>query len=301
MAENGSRWRRALAATSKGAFRRLAAVIGASEIDPIAWDNLESLLVQADVGIKATTEVIGALKQQVRGRGLTRADELRAALRVELRNRLRPAPVLRWSSHPAVILIVGVNGSGKTTTIAKLAKYFQHEGKSVLLGAADTFRAGAVDQLKIWAQQLGVGVIAGAPQSDPGAVAFSTVQAAQARAVDVALIDTAGRLQTRFNLMEELKKIHRVVGKAMPGAPHAVWLVLDATVGQNALEQARAFTEAVNVDGVILAKLDSSARGGMAIAVQAELGLPILFAGLGERVEDLQPFDADSFVDALLA
>jgi fused signal recognition particle receptor len=301
MAENGSRWRRALAATSKGAFGRLAAVIGASEIDPIAWDNLESLLLQADVGIKAATEVIGALKQQVRGRGLTRADELRAALRVELRNRLRPAPVLRWSSHPAVILIVGVNGSGKTTTIAKLAKYFQHEGKSVLLGAADTFRAGAVDQLKIWAQQLGVGVIAGAPQSDPGAVAFSTVQAAQARAVDVALIDTAGRLQTRFNLMEELKKIHRVVGKAMPGAPHAVWLVLDATVGQNALEQARAFTEAVNVDGVILAKLDSSARGGMAIAVQAELGLPILFAGLGERVEDLQPFDADSFVDALLA
>jgi fused signal recognition particle receptor len=200
-----------------------------------------------------------------------------------------------------VIFIVGVNGSGKTTTIAKLGKRFQDEGKSVLIGAADTFRAAAVDQLEIWAKRLDLPIITGQMGGDAGAVAFDTVKAAISRKVDVVLIDTAGRLHTRYNLMEELKKVHRVVGKAMPGAPHAVWLVMDATTGQNALQQARAFKDAVKVTGVILAKLDSSARGGMAFAIQRELGLPILFAGLGEKPGDLEPFDPEAFIHGILA
>jgi fused signal recognition particle receptor len=200
-----------------------------------------------------------------------------------------------------VIMVVGVNGSGKTTTIAKLGGRFQAEGKTLLFGAADTFRAAAVDQLQVWGDRLSVDVVAGAPESDPGAVAFNAVQSGAARGVDFVIVDTAGRLHTRFNLMEELKKVHRVIGKALPGAPQAVWLVLDATTGQNALQQAKAFREAVGVTGVILAKLDSSARGGMAFAIQRELGLPILFAGLGEKLEDLTPFDPDAFVVGVLS
>jgi fused signal recognition particle receptor len=197
-------------------------------------------------------------------------------------------------------MVVGVNGSGKTTTIAKLGQRFQSRGKKLLFGAADTFRAAAVDQLQVWGDRLGIDVIAGAPESDPGAVAFSAVQSGLARGVDIVMVDTAGRLHTRFNLMEELKKVYRVVGKALPGAPHETWLVLDATTGQNALQQAKAFKEAVGVTGIILSKLDSSARGGMAFAIQHELGLPILFAGLGEKPEDLIPFDPNAFVDGIM-
>ncbi|MDO9301067.1 MAG: signal recognition particle-docking protein FtsY, partial [Anaerolineales bacterium] len=210
-------------------------------------------------------------------------------------------PALTLNHKPSVILVVGVNGSGKTTTIAKLAARYHNEDRKILLGAADTFRAAAMDQLQVWGDRLKVEVIVGAFESDPGAVAFNAVQAGVARSVDIVMVDTAGRLHTRFNLMEELKKVNRVVGKALPGAPHEVWLVLDATIGQNALQQARAFKEAVNVTGVILSKLDSSARGGMAFAIQRELGLPILFAGLGEKPEDLQPFDPDAFVDGILS
>ncbi|HRQ22488.1 MAG TPA: signal recognition particle-docking protein FtsY, partial [Anaerolineales bacterium] len=228
-------------------------------------------------------------------------DELFSALKVELRSRLIPPPQIAFEDKPTVILVVGVNGSGKTTTIAKLASRFHGEGKTILLGAADTFRAAAVDQLQVWGDRLGVEVVAGAPESDPGAVAFNAVQAGVARGTDIVLVDTAGRLHTRFNLMEELKKVHRVAGKALPGAPHQVWLVLDATTGQNALQQARAFKEAVDVSGVILSKLDTSARGGMSFAIQSELGLPILFAGLGEQPEDLTPFDPDAFVNGILS
>jgi fused signal recognition particle receptor len=203
------------------------------------------------------------------------------------------------NQRPAVVLLVGVNGSGKTTTAAKLGKQFSQQGKQVLLAAADTYRAAAVDQLQVWGERLNLPVIAGAPNGDPGAVAFDAVQAGMARQADLVLVDTAGRLHTRFNLMEELKKVHRVVGKAMPGAPHAVWLVLDATTGQNALNQARAFKETVKVTGIILAKLDSSAKGGMAFAIQRELGIPILYAGLGEKPEDLTPFDREAFVDGI--
>ncbi len=300
MAEFLSRWRDGLAKSSKGAFGRLAGLLGATEIKADTWDALEALLIQADLGIETTADVISSLKRTVNERGLTRADELRQALREELRSRLSIAPPTKWNAKPTVVLVVGVNGSGKTTTIGKLGYRFQREGRMIIFAAADTFRAAASEQLEAWGQRLKIEVVSGAPESDPGAVAYNAVQAGAARRVDIVLVDTAGRLHTRFNLMEELKKVHRVVGKAMPGAPQAVWLVLDATTGQNALQQARAFQEAVQVTGVILAKLDSSARGGMAFAIQRELHLPILFAGLGERPEDLQPFDPDAFVDAII-
>lgn len=300
MADVFAKWRDGLAKTSKTAFGRLATFLGATEITQETWDDLEVLLIQADVGIETTSEILDSLRRVVQSRGLTRSDELSEALRTELRARLDPAPALEWKDKPAVILVVGVNGSGKTTTIAKLAQRFQSQGKTLLFGAADTFRAAAVDQLEVWGDRLGVEVIAGAPESDPGAVAFHAVQSGAARALDFVVVDTAGRLHTRFNLMEELKKVHRVVGKALSGAPHAVWLVLDATTGQNALQQAKAFKEAVNVSGVILSKLDTSARGGMAFAIQRELGLPILFAGLGEKPEDLIAFDPDAFVQGIL-
>lgn len=296
-----SRWRSGLSKTSKAAFGRLAGLLGATEITAETWDELEALLIQADLGIETAGDVVQSLQRFVRTQGLLRSEELWSALRADLRARLDVPPPIEWPGQPSVLLVVGVNGSGKTTTIAKLGQRFQKEGKSVLFGAADTFRAAAVDQLQVWGSRLGVDVIAGAPESDPGAVAFNAVQAGVARKVDLVIVDTAGRLHTRFNLMEELKKVQRVVGKALPGAPHAVWLVLDATTGQNALQQARAFKEAVGVSGVILAKLDSSARGGMAFAIQRELGLPILFAGLGEKLEDLQLFDPDAFVEGILS
>jgi fused signal recognition particle receptor len=295
-----SRWRAGLSKTGKAAFGRVASLLGATEITSETWDDLETLLIQADLGMETTASVIDSLKRIARERGLLRSEELNSALRAELRSRLDDPPTLDFSAHPMVILLVGVNGSGKTTSAAKLGQRFLSEGKTVLFGAADTFRAAAVDQLQVWGDRLKVPVVAGAAESDPGAVAFNAVQSGISRGVDILLIDTAGRLQTRFNLMEELRKVHRVVGKALPGAPHAVWLVLDATTGQNALEQARKFNEAVRVTGIILAKLDSSARGGMAFAIQRELGIPILFAGLGEKPEDLTPFDPDAFVDGIL-
>jgi fused signal recognition particle receptor len=295
-----SKWRSGLSKTSKAAFGQIATIFGATEITQETWDDLEALLIQADLGIESTAEIIDAMKRIVREQGLTRSNELSDALRMELLLRLDKASPPRWTSKPSVILVVGVNGSGKTTTIAKLAQRYQTEGKSLLFGAADTFRAAAVDQLQVWGDRLGVDVVSGAPESDPGAVAFNAVQSGIAHNVDLVLIDTAGRLHTRFNLMEELKKVDRVIGKALPGAPHAVWLVLDATTGQNALQQAKAFKEAVGVTGVILSKLDSSARGGMAFAIQRELRLPILFVGLGEKPEDLIPFDPEAFVRGIL-
>ena len=300
MADLFAKWRSGLAKTSKTTFGRLATLFGATEITHETWDELEALLIQADLGLETVSDVLDALQRVVRTEGLTRSEELSEALRAELRARLDVPPAFNWKNKPSVILVVGVNGSGKTTTIAKLGQRYRAEGRSLLFGAADTFRAAAVDQLQVWGERLGVEVVSGAPESDPGAVAFNAVQAGVARGLDLVVIDTAGRLHTRFNLMEELKKVNRVVGKALPGAPHAVWLVLDATTGQNALQQAKAFKEAVGVTGVILSKLDSSARGGFAFAIQRELGLPILFAGLGEKPEDLTPFDPNAFVDGIL-
>lgn len=302
MADLINKWIDGLQRTRKATFGKIAQIFGASDITADTWDELEALLIQADLGVDAASDILNNLKQQVNRQGITRSDEFEQLLRQELINRL-DAPVFPdFSAHtPAVILLVGVNGSGKTTTCAKLGKRFSQQGKKVLLSAADTFRAAAVDQLQVWGDRLGLPVIAGAPEADPGAVAYDSVQAAVARKADLCLIDTAGRLHTRYNLMEELKKVYRVVGKALPGAPHAVWLVLDSTTGQSALNQARAFKEAVQVTGVILAKLDTSAKGGMAFSIQKNLGLPILFAGLGEKPEDLTPFDREAFVDGMLS
>ena len=296
-----AKWKAGLAKTSRATFGQITTLLGASEINESTFEELEALLIQADLGIDTGESILEALWDRERKDGITKASDLMSALRQELRGRLAIPPPITFPAQPTVILIVGVNGSGKTTSIAKLGKRFADARKRVILGAADTYRAAAVDQLQIWADRLNLPVIAGQPDGDPGAVAYDTVQAAIARHFDIAIIDTAGRLHTRYNLMEELKKVHRVVGKAMPGAPHMVWLVMDATTGQNALQQARAFKEAVNVTGVILAKLDSSARCGMAFAIQKELDLPILFAGLGEGSDDLQPFDPDLFVQGILA
>jgi len=301
MAAVFNKWKEGLAKSSKAAFGQIATLFGATQITPDTWDDLEALLIQADLGVDTTEGVLDELEQRVDNEGLTRMDQLKSALRDELRSLLMNPPMMSMPEQPTIILIVGVNGSGKTTSIAKLGQRYKNEGKKVIFGAADTFRAAAVDQLEIWANRLEIPVISGQAGGDAGAVAYDTVKAAISRDTDIALIDTAGRLHTRYNLMEELKKVHRVVGKAMPGAPHLVWLVMDATTGQNALQQARAFKDAVKVNGVILAKLDSSARGGMAFAIQKELGLPILFAGLGEKSDDLQPFDPDAFVDGILA
>ncbi len=295
-----NKWKNGLDRTRKVAFGRIANFLGTSEIDDETWEDLEAMLVQADLGIEVTEEVIAALQERVQSEGLTQTDELGHAIVEVLSERLQAPPEINFEAQPAVILIVGVNGSGKTTTMAKLGKRFLDQGKKVVFGAADTYRAAAVEQLKIWGGRLNVPVIAGQPGGDPGAVTYDTVQSALSKKADIAMIDTAGRLHTRFNLMEELKKVERVAGKPLPGAPHAVWLVMDATTGQNGIHQARAFKEAVNVTGVILAKLDSSARGGMVFAIQDELGLPILFAGLGESIDDLEPFDPEAFINGIL-
>jgi fused signal recognition particle receptor len=302
MADFINKWKEGLERTRKVAFGRIATLFGASEITDQTWDELEALLIQADIGIETTNSIVGALKAVVEKEGLIRSEDLQNSLKGELINRLDPIPTIDLDVlHPAVILLVGVNGSGKTTTAAKLASQFANKGKKVLLAAADTFRAAAVDQLQVWGDRLNIPVIAGQPGSDPGAVTYDAIQAAVARKMDILFVDTAGRLQTRFNLMEELKKVHRVAGKALPGAPHATWLVLDATTGQNALQQARAFKQAVQINGIILAKLDSSARGGMAFAIQQSLHLPIIYAGLGEKPEDLQLFDREAFVEGILS
>ncbi len=302
MADIFSNWINGLERTRRQTFGRISSLLGTSEITDETWDDLEAALIQADMGIPTTQSVIDSLREAVDKEGLTRADELQSVLREELIKRLDPVPDEPVAAeHPSVILLIGVNGSGKTTTAAKLGKRYADSGKKVLLAAADTIRAEAVDQLQVWADRLNLPVISGQTGGDPGAVAYDAVEAAKARGMDILLVDTAGRLHTRYNLMEELKKVYRVVGKAMPGAPHGVWLVLDATTGQNALQQARSFHQITPVTGVILTKLDSSARGGMAFAIQQELHVPILYAGLGEKPEDLQPFDRKEFVDGILA
>ncbi len=302
MATIFSNWKEGLERTRKATFGKIATLFGATEISHDTWDELEGLLIQSDMGMETTAEVLKSLKQQVNNKGITRSIDLQQLLREELISRLDQVPEVSFPQNSlSIILLIGVNGSGKTTSAAKLAYYFTRQGQKVLLAAADTYRAAAVDQLEVWAERLRIPIISGQPGSDPGAVVFDSIQSAVARNMNILLIDTAGRLHTRYNLMEELKKVHRVSQKAFQGAPHAVWLVLDATTGQNALQQARAFKEAVHVTGIILAKLDSSARGGMAFAIQNQLGLPIIFAGLGEKPEDFEIFDRVEFVDGILA
>ncbi len=286
-----------LARTRNAVFSRIAALLGASEVTPQVWEELEELLIQADVGVETTLALMERLHRRARDEAILRADRLRDALNEELRALLPTPPPLNLGGRPLdVILIVGVNGSGKTTSIAKLGYRYRQEGRKVLLAAADTFRAAAIDQLRIWGERAGCPVISGPEGGDPGAVVYDALQAARSRGMDMVIVDTAGRLHTRYNLMEELKKVRRVAARSVEGAPHETLLVLDATTGQNALSQARHFLEAVEVTGVILAKLDSTARGGMVFAIARELKLPVRFVGTGEGLDDMAPFDPDTFI-----
>lgn len=287
-------------------FGKIMGVLRTSGPGDELWDELEEILVSADLGVETSLALIGRLKDRTSREHLDRPQEVLDHLKEELATSLADDGTdSLWddsdqSDTPYVILVVGVNGVGKTTSIAKLAHRFQEEGKKVLIGAADTFRAAASEQLHVLGSRIGVDVISHQAGADPGAVAYDAYQAARSRGVDVLIIDTAGRLHTKSNLMEELRKIHRVLGRQDQSAPHQVLLVLDATTGYNGLAQARTFTEAVGCTGVFLAKLDGTARGGIVLAVRNELHLPILFIGTGEQVDDIAPFDAREFVEALL-
>jgi fused signal recognition particle receptor len=268
-------------------------------------EDLERVLIESDFGVPATVELIQVLEDEVRRGKLKTEADLKRALRERLSTLLAgpddPGHIIRAEPGPTVVLLVGVNGTGKTTTAAKLASRLVNEGRSVLLAAADTYRAGAIAQLQVWANRLGVPCVAGAPGGDPASVAYDAIGAAMSRRLDTVIIDTAGRLHTQEGLMEELRKVVRVIGRRLPGAPHETLLVLDGTVGQNAVQQGKLFSEAVSPTGIVVTKLDGSARGGAVAAVRRELSLPIRFIGLGESVEDLEPFDADRFAENLLA
>jgi len=270
-------------------------------IDEAVWAELEELLISADVGVNTTEKLIERIRRRVKEESISQGTLVRAALKAEMVSILKTG-VYETSvplSLPRVVLVVGVNGCGKTTSIAKLAYSAKNEGKRIILVAADTFRAAAIDQLKSLGEKIGVDVVAHQPGADAGAVVFDALEAARSRQAQEVIIDTAGRLHTKFNLMEELKKLRRVAAKADATAPHEVLLVLDAATGQNGLTQARYFTEAVGVTGIFLAKLDGTAKGGIVLAICDELKIPILFIGVGDRLEDMAPFDAGTFVDAL--
>lgn len=293
------KWRDSLQKTRETTFGKIATMFGATEINDATFDNLEELLIQADVGVQTTLDLVDIAIEKTDELGLTRTSQLESLLKDELSKLLFDALEPDFSHKPTVIMVAGVNGSGKTTSIGKLAARYKNMGKSVLLVGADTYRAAAADQLEIWAERVGVPIITGQQNSDPGSVTFDGIRAAVARNIDIVLIDTAGRLHTRYNLMEEIKKVYRVAEKALPGAPHYSWIVIDTTTGQNALTQAEAFGKAVNLNGAILAKLDTSAKGGMVFAIKDQLGLPVIYAGLGEKIEDLQLFDKKSFIDSI--
>jgi fused signal recognition particle receptor len=294
-------FRESLQKTREGVFSRVTSLFTQQVIDDALWEELEELLIRSDIGVDISLDVIQRLQVKVARDHLTQARELEAALRQELMDLLGGANTegLRRHDPMTTVMVVGVNGVGKTTSIAKLTKYLQDQRQSVIIAAGDTFRAAAVEQLSIWGERLGVPVISQASSADPGAVVYDAMQAGLARHADYVIVDTAGRLHTKFNLMEELKKVQRVAKKIDPTAMHEVLLVLDATSGQNALEQTRVFGEAVGVTGVILTKLDGTAKGGVAFAIRRRLNVPIKFVGTGEKVTDFAPFDAEAFVNAL--
>lgn len=293
--------RDSLSRTRKSVFGRLVNLLGAGEIDDDTWDDLEALLIQADVGVETTMMVVERLQQRARSDGATQTEQLSQLLKEELRELLPdPEPMhIDQERLLTVILVVGSNGSGKTTTIGKLAKQYKSQGRKVLLAAGDTFRAAAIEQLQIWGERADVPVIAGQSGGDPGAVLYDAIRAARARGMDLIIADTAGRLHTKYNLMKELRKVRGVAAKNVHGAPHETLLVLDAPTGQNALMQAKHFKEEVDLTGVILTKLDGTAKGGMVFAIHQDLGLPVRFVGTGETIDDLAEFDADLFLDGL--
>lgn len=275
------------------------ALAGRSRVDDDTLDAIEEALVESDMGVDTTLKVIDALEERVSKDKYMSQDELRGMLRDEIAALIPPSGPFVPTSTPFIVLVVGVNGVGKTTTIGKLAYYFKSQGKKVLLGAADTFRAAAVDQLDIWASRAGVDIIKQQMGSDPAAVAYDTAKAAVARGADVVLIDTAGRLHNRVDLMNELTKIRNSVRKVVPDGPHEVLLILDASTGQNAFAQAKEFARATDISGLVVTKLDGTAKGGVVVGVSDQFGIPVRFIGVGEKIEDIKPFDKDSFVAAL--
>jgi fused signal recognition particle receptor len=300
--------------TKRSWFRQIASVFEVDEITEDIWEDLETLLIQADVGVDTTVEVLDRLKRRVASERLKKPSAVYQALQDELvwvleqperalarRNGNGASNVIESDPHPYVLLVVGVNGVGKTTTIAKIAKYYRDQGKSVVIGAGDTFRAAAIEQLQIWGERVGAPVIRHQIGADPGAVVFDAVEAAINRNADVLIIDTAGRLHTKTNLMEELRKVKKIIGKRLPGAPHETLLVLDATTGQNGLQQAKAFTEVADVTDLAVAKLDGTAKGGVVFAIAREMSLPIRYIGTGEKLTDLAEFDPRQFVSALFS
>jgi fused signal recognition particle receptor len=291
---------RGVTRSREGFFSKIAGLFSRARIDDSTWDELEELLISADVGMETAEKLLGRVRKRARDEKLVEGTQVRAALKEEM-VRLLDVPVraraVATHAGMRVILMVGVNGTGKTTSIAKLANEYKNSGKKVLLGAADTFRAAAIDQLKMWGGRVGVDVVAHQPGADPGAVVFDTLDAARSRAAEVVIIDTAGRLQTKHNLMDELRKIRKVSGKY--DAEQEVLLVIDATTGQNGLSQARSFTEATDVNGILLSKLDGTARGGIVLAICDVLQIPIRYIGTGEQIGDIAPFDPVSFVNAI--
>ncbi len=281
---------------------QLAGVYQSKLVSDDTWDELEEALITADCGMDATMDLVDALRDEAGQGRITSGTSLARALTDEIAGRLAAAPPrIELGDQPTVILVVGVNGSGKTTTIGKLSSRLASLGQKVVIGAGDTFRAAAVEQLQVWADRSGADIVRQSAGADPGAVAFDAVAAGRAREADVVIVDTAGRLQTQHNLMEELRKVHGVTGKAMEGAPHHVLLVIDSTTGQNGLSQAKLFSEAVPVSGLVLTKLDGVARGGIVLAIQRELGIPVVLVGTGEGIDDLQPFDARAFAEAIFS
>ncbi|MEK6689867.1 MAG: signal recognition particle-docking protein FtsY [Nitrospirota bacterium] len=279
--------------TRRNLTERIEGVFG-GRIDAQALEDMEEILITSDLGVKASKEIIGIIER-------TDPVNLRETLKGEIFNILKKgeASLLTNGHKPAVIMVVGVNGNGKTTTIGKLAKRFKDEGKEVLLVAGDTFRAAAIEQLSVWGERVGVKVVKHKSGADPGAVVFDAIQSEKAKGADVVIVDTAGRLHTKAPLMEELKKIKRVMDKELPGAPHEVLLVIDASTGQNAIEQARIFHEAIGVTGIVLTKLDGTAKGGIIIAIIRELEIPVKMIGIGEKIDDLRDFNAEEFTEAL--
>ena len=297
----GERLKQGLARTRELFNRELSDLFAKSRIDEAFYEALETTLLAADTGVTAAGFLIGRLREQARREGYNQPQQLKAALREALLELLRPIAVpLTITAHkPFIIMLAGVNGAGKTTSIGKIAKYYQQAGKSILLAAGDTFRAAAREQLEVWGGRNNVAVIA-QQSGDAAAVIFDAVGAARSRGIDVVLADTAGRLPTQLHLMEEIRKVKRVIAKAEPGAPHEILLVLDANTGQNALNQVKAFDDALGVTGLVLTKLDGTAKGGVICAISRYRQIPLRFIGVGEALEDLQPFNAEEFVDALL-
>ena len=298
------RMRQAVTRTRESFSTSIASVVALTrEVDEASLDDLELALLQCDIGAVTTDEIIGRLRERALRHGIADGAELKIALKEEIRRVLDgvATPVKHPASGPEVIMMVGVNGTGKTTTSGKLSALFRREGRTVLLCAADTFRAAAIEQLEVWSQRSGVEMIKTKQGGDPSAALFDALAAAKARGTDVVLVDTAGRLHTKTDLMKELDKMRRTSERQVPGSPHQTLLVIDATTGQNGMQQARLFTEAAHVTGIVLTKLDGTAKGGIVVAIAREMGLPVRYAGVGEKIEDILPFDSKAFTDALLS